>query len=122
VGRGDAELPLVAIAELLGQTLDVLRVEQHALDDSDQFLARIGQSEQALALAHEQLDTEFVLEILDVLADPGLRGKQRIRHLGEVEAAPNGFADDPQLLEIHVATLPLVSPGIMPNLPGEINQ
>jgi len=54
-----------------------------------------------LALAHEELDAEFVFQIEDVLADAGLRGEQRIRHLGEVESCADRLADDAQLLEVH---------------------
>jgi hypothetical protein len=54
-----------------------------------------------LPLAHEDLDAEFVLEILDVLADARLRGEQRIGDFGQVEVLAHRFADDAQLLEIH---------------------
>jgi len=57
---------------LVGNAAQVLRIEQDAVDDRGQLLAWLGQSEQPLAAAQEDLDAEFVLEILDVLADPGL--------------------------------------------------
>ena len=66
----DGELPLLAVAELLAEPLDVRGVDQDALDDLDQLLAGVGQAEQPLAAAHEQLDAELVLEILDVLLTP----------------------------------------------------
>ncbi len=49
----------------------------------------------------EKLDAEFALEVLDMLADAGLRCRQRLRHVRQIEVAANRFADDPKLLEIH---------------------
>ena len=57
---------------MLGDTAHVLRVKQHALDHRQEFLARFGQSEQALAAPDEDLDPELVLEILDVLGNARL--------------------------------------------------
>ena len=68
---------------------------------ADQLLAGLGQPEQPLAAAHEQLDAELVLEILDVLADARLRGVERVGDLGQVEVAPDGLANDAKLLEVH---------------------
>ena len=101
VRGGDHQAAAVAVGELLGDALDVAGVDQHALDDRDQLPARLGQPEQALAAAHEQLDAELVLEILDVLADARLRGVQRIGDLGQVEVLRDRLADDAQLLEVH---------------------
>ena len=101
VRGGDDDLALLAIGELLAEPLDVGRVDQHALDDLHHLLAGVGEAEQPLAAAHEQLDAEFVLQVADVLADARLRGVQRVRHLGQVEVAPHGLADDAQLLEVH---------------------
>jgi hypothetical protein len=36
----------------------------------------LGEADQALAAADEDLDLELGLEFLDLLADPGLRGEQ----------------------------------------------
>jgi hypothetical protein len=70
VGGGNGELAFVTLAELLGQTLDVAGIQQHALNNGQQFLARVGQAKKAFALAYEQLDAQFVFQILDVFADP----------------------------------------------------
>ena len=69
VCRGHRELSAVAIGELLAQLLDVLRVEQNAFDDANEFLPRLGQAEQPLSFADEEFDTEFILQVLDVLGD-----------------------------------------------------
>jgi hypothetical protein len=60
---------------VVGNAARVLHVEQDAFDDGEEFLARLGEAEQALAAADEDLDAEFVLEVLDVLGDAGLRGE-----------------------------------------------
>ena len=62
--------------------------------------------EQPLAAAHEDLDPQLVLEILDVFADAGLRGVERAGYLGQVEIAPHGLANDAQLLEVHESRAP----------------
>jgi hypothetical protein len=70
VRRGDAQLPFVAARELFGEPLDVAGVEQDAFDDLGQFACPARSAPAGrLPLAHEDLDAEFVLEILDVLAD-----------------------------------------------------
>ncbi len=74
--RGDQrELALVAVGKLVGQALDIARVEQHALDNFGQLLAGIGESGQALATADEYLHTQLILKILDVFGDAGLRSE-----------------------------------------------
>ena len=67
-------VPSLLLERRLGDLSQVVRVEQHALDDLDGLLAGFRQAEQPLAAAHEELDAELVLEVLDVLADAGLRG------------------------------------------------
>src|SRR5690606_17159961 len=94
----------VLVAELFRQILDVVGVHQHALDDFHHCLARLGESEQALALAHIELDAELILQILDVLGHAGLGGVESVGHLGEVEIAPYRFPHDAQLLEVHFAS------------------
>jgi hypothetical protein len=61
----------------------------------------LGEADQALAAPDEDLDLQFGFELLDLLAHPGLGGKQLARDPGEVEVVLNGRADIPQLLEIH---------------------
>jgi hypothetical protein len=56
---------------------------------------------QALAAALENDDPEFVLEQLDLLGNPRLRGMQRFRRLGNVEATARDFDEIAELLELH---------------------
>ena len=79
--RRDDKLALVALRKLLGEALDVLGVEQHALDDGDELLAGLGHAEETLAAADEQLHAKLVLEVLDVLAHARLRRVERVGDL-----------------------------------------
>ncbi len=81
---------------------DISGIQQHALRYFNDLLARLGQSQKPLAPADEQLDAEFVFQILDVLAHPRLGGEQRAGDLGQVEVAADRFLDDAQLLEIQI--------------------
>ena len=66
----DSELPLISVCELLAQPLDISNVQENTVDDLGKFPTRIGQAQQTLPLADELLEAEFVLQVLDVLADP----------------------------------------------------
>ena len=101
VGGGDPQFALVTLAELLANALDVAGVDQHALDDADQLLARLREAQEPLSLAFEQRDAEFDLQVLDVLGHARLRGVERVGHLGQVEVVLDGLAKNTELLEIH---------------------
>lgn len=90
------------LTELFCQSFDISGIQQNAVNDFDQFLARCGQSGQAFALSDEQIDVQFIFQIFDMLADPGLRGKQGIGHFRQIVILPNCFTDDAELLKIHV--------------------
>ena len=94
MGGRDDQRAMIRARVLVGEALDVGRVEQHALGDARQLFTGFRQPQQPLALAHEEVDAEFVLEILDVLADAGLRGVEGIGDFGEIAIPPNGFPDD----------------------------
>ena len=53
--------------------------------------AGLGEAGEALAGAHEQLDTQLVFQLTDLAAHPGLRGVQHVGDLREVEAAAYGL-------------------------------
>ena len=94
MGTGDGQPPFIPFAELLSQALDILCIQKDALDNLYQLLTRISQPEEALALAHEQLDTQFIFEVLDVLADTRLRSKQGICRVGQIVILPDRLMDD----------------------------
>jgi hypothetical protein len=104
VGGRNVELPAILVRELLAELLDVLRIEQNALDDAHELTSRLSQAEEALAATNEKLDAQLVLEILDVLRDAGLRGVERVGDIGEIEVAFDRFTDDAKLLKVHFGT------------------
>jgi hypothetical protein len=93
--------PWSRVAELGRDALDVAGIHQHAIHHVGQLLPRLGEAEQALALADEQFEPELVFEILDVFRDTRLGGEQRVGHLGQVEIAAHRLVDDAQLLKVH---------------------
>jgi hypothetical protein len=99
--RCDDQAAGVATGVLLADAPDVLRVAQHAFGNRDHRPPRLGDRQQALAAALENDDSEFVLEQLDLLGNPGLRGMQRFRRLGNVEATARDFDEIAELLELH---------------------
>ena len=101
MGRGDGQGAELVVGELLAGPLQVLRLGQHALGDRHHRLAGLGDRGQALAVAHEDLHPELVLEGADLLGNPGLGGMQRLGGFGDVQAAAGHFGEATQLLELH---------------------
>ena len=60
-----------------------------------------GDAREIAALAHEDLKAELVLEQLDLLADPGLRGMQLLGGRGDVETALGDGGEVTQLVQLH---------------------
>jgi hypothetical protein len=94
-------VPLSCGAELLADALEVAHLAHDQLDAAQHVLAGLGHPLQALAVAGEDLDAEFLFQLDDGLGDAGLRGVQRLGGLGEVEVAPGRFLDKPELVEVH---------------------
>ena len=101
MGRGDRERACRLVAEFAPDLLQVLGFLQQMLHDLDHRLAWLGQGDDALAMAHENLHAELVLELADLLGDPGLGSVELLGRLGEIQALPYGLADVTQLLKIH---------------------
>ncbi len=101
MGGGDGERPHLVVRELLACAAQVLRFRQDALGNVDGGLAGLGQRDEPLAMAHEYLDAELVLERADLLGNTWLRRMQGRRRLGDVEAAPHDFSQVAKLLELH---------------------
>ena len=92
---GNHHLALFPIGELFAQLPEIRSVEKDTLDDLQDFLARLGQAEQALAVPDEQFKADHP-EVLDVLAHAGLRGRQDAGNFGEIEVSPDRLAYDAQ--------------------------
>ena len=106
VRRRDQDLATVRFRELIGEPFDVGGIEQDTVDDLRQLLAGLRQTQKPFAAAHEKLDPELVLQILDVLRNAGLGCVERVRNFGQVEIAAECFADNAELLEVHDAWVP----------------
>src|SRR5450830_18348 len=88
----------------------IFRFQQETFDDVQDALARLGQTDQTLAVALENFDAEFFFQLANLATYAGLRREQNIGDFSQVEAATCGFADGTQLLEIHRASLFCVAP------------
>ena len=60
---------------------------------------------QVAAVTHEDLESEFVLEQLDLLADARLRGVQLLGRGGDVEAGLRDGCEITELVQFHGAIL-----------------
>jgi len=89
--RRHGESSELVVGEFLAGAAQVLRLRQDALGDRHDRLARLRHRHQALAMAHEHLDAELLLERADLLRDPGLRGMKGLRRLGHVEPSAYDF-------------------------------
>jgi hypothetical protein len=101
MGGGNRQAAGGLLAEFLSGTLQVLGIVEHVLDDRHDQRAHLGQRRETFAGAHEQVHTEFFLQLADLPTHAGLRGVQHLGHFGEVEAAADRFAHGAQLLKIH---------------------
>jgi hypothetical protein len=67
---------------------------------------RLGDGHQTLALAAEDLDPEFVLQLADLLGDARLGGEERLGRRRDIESLTRDLLDIAQLLQIHRARTP----------------
>ena len=109
VGGCNIQRAAITIGELLAEFFDIFRIEQDAVDDLRQLLAGLRQPQKPLAATHEEFDAKLVLEVLDVLRNAGLGRIERVCNFGEIEVAPERFADDAELLKIHRPDVPFCS-------------
>ena len=71
VGGGDRERAGVLLRELLADALEVADLAHDDLDGLEHLRAGLGDAAQALAVAGEDVDAEFVLQLEDGLEMPG---------------------------------------------------
>jgi hypothetical protein len=71
VGGGDRQRAAVLGAELLADALEVAHLAHDQLDALEHVLARLGDALEALAVAREDVDAQFFLQLDDGLGDPG---------------------------------------------------
>ena len=73
-----------------------------ALGREQHLLARRRQAENALALAREDRNAEFSFELDDRFRDARLRRVQGTRRGGDVEFVARRFAQEAELLQVHL--------------------
>ncbi len=81
--------------------LEVPRIVKHALRDGQNGFARLGDRDDALAVAHEDLNTQFLFQQFDLLADAGLRGVQRAGGIRDIQSLAHDLVEETQLLQVH---------------------
>ena len=101
VRGGDRQRAGVVLAQLRGQRLDAARLAHDLRGAVDHLGAGVGRPHQRAALAFEQLEAELVLELLELLADAGLRGVQHARRLGDVEVVLGDRDEVAELDQFH---------------------
>src|SRR5262249_54573668 len=89
------------LGELRGDALQVVGLPQGALRRLDHRVAGAGEAEDAVALAHQQIDAELALEDADLLADRWLRCAERMRGARDAEAFARDATQVAQLLQSH---------------------
>ena len=68
------------------------------------MLARVGQSHQALAVAHEQASAKLLLQLLDVLGHSWLHQVQSLSRAAHAEAGIHQGGEGPELAQFHITT------------------
>jgi hypothetical protein len=101
VGGGEDKLSAILSLELLPDLFQVVRFVQDAPGDAEDGLAGLGDGDDAFAVAHEDRYAQLLFQLLDLLADAGLRGIQRGGGIGDAQAAPNDLVEISELLQIH---------------------
>ena len=101
VGGGDAQRAAVLGAVLLADALEVAHLAHDQLYALEDFLSRLGDALEALAVAREDIDAQLFLKLDDGFGDSGLGGVQGLGRLGEVEIAAGGFLNEAELMQVH---------------------
>ena len=86
------------VGELFAGPLEVGGFGEQPLGDRQHRPSGLGHPDQALAIANEDLDPQFVLQRLDLLADSGLGGEERLGRRGHVQVAARDFGHIAELL------------------------
>lgn len=94
VRGGNGQMAAVLRLEFFGDLFEISRIMQHALGDCEDSFAWFGDGHDALAVAHEDLDAQFLFQQLDLFADAGLRRVQRPGSIGDLQTLPHDFVKE----------------------------
>jgi len=100
----DAQAALLFVAVFLGEFSDVADLAKHITRHLDDFRTHRRDVRQVLSAAGKNLDTEFIFEQSDLLADAGLGGKEALGSRGNVQIVVRDFPDVPELLQFHTVS------------------
>ena len=98
----DGQPTRVACCVVVADAAQVVDLEENSVDDGYQLFARRGQGDEPATVPLEDINPQFQLEVANLLRNPGLRGVEGARGVGQIQVSSNGFPDIPQLLQIHV--------------------
>ncbi len=97
----DRQRATLLVLEIVGKALDVLHLAQDPDRAVDDLLPGGSDARQVAAVADEDLETELVLEQLDLLADARLRRVQLLGRRRDVEAGLGDRGEVAQLVQFH---------------------
>ncbi len=98
VGGCDRERAEISARVVFPCALQVRRVGKHSFGDGEHRPPRLRDSGEASAAAHEDLDSQLLLERLDLAAQSGLRGKERFCGCGDIQLPPRDLTSVAKLL------------------------
>ena len=101
VGGADREASLPLVAQLRREVADALGLLQDLQRPLDHLLPGGGDAGEIAPLAHEDLKAQLVLQELDLLAHPRLRGVEFVRRGRDIEPALGDGGEVAQLVELH---------------------
>jgi len=106
VGGGDGETAAIDFDKFFTDAFEVLRLQQNHFRNAQHFLARRGDIDHALAVAHKNLHAQFVFQEPDLFGNARLRGVEFFRRLGDIQPLFGDFDQITQLLQFHVRPAP----------------
>src|SRR5258708_32896088 len=111
MGRADRQAPLALIAELCRERANTLRLFEDPERPLDHLLPGGRDAGEIASLADEDLEAELVLEQLDLLAHPRLRGMELVRGGGDVAPSLSHGREIAQLAQLHSSIRLSIGPG-----------
>ena len=105
VRKGNRQAAGRLVAEFGANLAQVVDFLQNARRDGENLLAGLGDFHQALAVTHENLDAQLLLQQADLLGDAGLGCEQGLGRLRHVQPVTRHLEYIPQLLNVQPCPL-----------------